>query len=208
MILRRFDSITRAVHWITAALTLGLVLTGTILYVGQLSAAVGRRAQLASIHVWCGLLLPVPLLVGVALRHAGTGLRSDLHELGWWSRADRRWLRKSTRVTPAGKFNGGQKLATALFGGLLVAQLLTGALMHWNRPFPDDWRTGATFVHDWAYLALTALVIGHVGRALREPVLMTSMTSGGVPLEWAERERPGWAKRVTSSTHATTDRED
>jgi formate dehydrogenase subunit gamma len=203
---RRFDVITRAVHWLTALLTLGLVSTGTVLYVGQLSAAVGRRAQLASIHVWCGLLLPVPLLAGVALRHAGGGLRADLHELGWWSRSDRRWLRKSTRVSPAGKFNGGQKLATAVFGGLLAAQLLTGAVMHWNHPFSDDWRTGATFVHDWAYLALTALVIAHIGRAIREPVLMTSMFTGDVPVDWAERERPGWAKRVTSGTHTVMDR--
>jgi formate dehydrogenase subunit gamma len=146
-------------------------------------------------------------LIGVVMGHAGASLRSDLHELGWWSRSDRRWLRKSTRVTPAGKFNGGQKLATALFGGLLVAQLLTGALMQWNRAFSDEWRTGATFVHDWGYLALTALVIAHIGRAIREPELMTSMTTGGVPLDWAERERPGWAKRVSSSTHAATDRE-
>jgi len=81
----------------------------------------------------------------------------------------------------------------ALFGGLLVAQLLTGALMHWNQPFPDDWRTGATFVHDWGYLALVVLVLGHVGRAFQEPVLLNSMVTGKVPSAWAERERPAWA---------------
>jgi formate dehydrogenase subunit gamma len=88
-----------------------------------------------------------------------------------------------------------------------ISKPLTGALMHWNRAFSDDWRTGATFVHDWAYLALTALVIAHIGRALREPVPMTSMTTGCVPLDWAERERPGWAKRVTNGTQAATGRE-
>jgi formate dehydrogenase subunit gamma len=191
--LLRFDLTTRLVHWTCAVLTLGLLVTGTILYVGQLEAAVGRRAQLAMIHVWCGVLLPVPLLLGVALRRRGALLRQDLHELSWWTRADRRWLRRSTRVTPDGKFNGGQKLATALFGALLVAQLLTGLLMHWNHAFSDDWRTGATFVHDWGYLALFALVLGHVGRALREPELLSSMFVGTVPSEWAERERPGWA---------------
>lgn len=196
MTLRRFDVVTRLVHWSTAVLTLVLVTTGTILYVGQLSAAVGRRAMLASIHVWSGVLLLVPLVVGVGLRHAGRGLRADLHELSWWTRADRRWLRRSTRESPAGKFNGGQKLATALFGGLFVAQLLTGLLMHWNRSFSDDWRTGATFVHDWAYLALFLLVVGHIGRALQEPVLLKSMTTGTVPTAWAERERQGWARRA------------
>jgi formate dehydrogenase subunit gamma len=199
MSVRRFDLTTRLVHWSIALLTFGLLVTGTILYVGQLEAAVGRRAQLASIHVWCGLLLPVPLLVGAVLRHAGAGLRADLHELSWWSAADKRWLRRSTRRAPDGKFNGGQKLATALFGGLLLAQLVTGAVMHWNRPFPDDWRTGATFVHDWGYLALAVLVLGHIGRSLREPDLLNSMVVGSVPTSWAKRERPGWAERESAN---------
>ena len=204
MTLRRFDALTRFVHWSTTVLTFGLLVTGTVLYVGQLSATVGRRALLASIHVWCGILLVVPLLAAIALRRAGRSLRADLHELGWWSGSDWRWLRRSTRSVPDGKFNGGQKLATVLFGGLFVAQILTGALMHWNRAFSDDWRTGATFVHDWGYLALAVLVVGHIGRALREPVLLRAMATGTVPVAWAERERPGWARRERHrETHTT-----
>ena len=197
MRVRRFDRATRAVHWSTTVLVIGLLVTGTILYVGQLSAAIGRRALLAEIHLWCGVLLAVPLIAGVALPRAGRGLRSDLHELSWWSRADRAWFRRSTRTSPAGKFNGGQKLATAAFGGLLVAQLMTGALMHWNGPFSDDWRTGATFVHDWAYLALGVLVIGHIGKAFGEPETLTAMTSGSVSAAWVARERPGWVSTDT-----------
>ena len=204
MKVQRFDLATRLVHWTVAVLTLVVLATGTILYVGQLEAAVGRRAQLASIHLWCGLLLPVPLVVGALLRRRGAGLRADLHELSWWSAADKRWLRRSSRRIPAGKFNGGQKLATALFGGLLLAQLITGAVMHWNQPFPDDWRTGATFVHDWGYLALVVLVLGHIGRAFQEPVLLNSMVTGTVPTEWAERERPVWAGRPGARQHEST----
>ena len=195
MTIRRFDVATRVVHWATAVLTLVLLVTGTILYVGQLEAAVGRRALLASIHVWSGILLVVPLLLGVSLRRWGEGLRHDVRELSWWTRADKQWLRRATRAEPDGKFNGGQKLATALFGGLLLAQLITGALMHWNKPFSDDWRTGATFVHDWGYLALFVLVLGHIGRSLREPELLKSMATGDVPIGWARRERPGWVAR-------------
>ena len=194
MTIRRFDVVTRVVHWTIAVLTLVVLVTGTILYVGQLEAAVGRRAQLATIHVWCGLLLPIPLVLAYVLRRAGARLRSDLHELTWWSDADRRWLRRSTRRAPEGKFNGGQKLATVLFGGLLLAQLLTGSLMHWNQPFPDEWRTGATFVHDWAYLALFVLTLGHIGKAFQEPALLSSMFTGTVPSEWADRERPAWGQ--------------
>jgi len=83
----------------------------------------------------------------------------------------------------------------------LLAQLLTGALMHWNQPFPDDWRTGATFVHDWGYLALAVLVLGHIGRSFQEPVLLNSMVTGTVPSEWAQRERPAWSDRQRTPDH-------
>ena len=189
----RFDRMTRLVHWSTAVLTGLLLVTGTILYVAQFSAIVGRRALLVRIHVVSGVLLFVPLVVGLVVSRA---LRDDVRVLNRWTRSDRAWLRKRTREAPAGKFNGGQKLATALFGGLLAVQLLTGALMHWNEPFSDAWRTGATFVHDWGYLALVALTVGHILRARREPELLTSMRTGVVPREWAERERPGWAQAV------------
>src|SRR3954452_14421801 len=160
---------TRVVHWVTAALALVLVLTGTILYVPQLSAAIGRRATLNTIHVVAGLLLPVPLLLGVVAGRAGRRLRRDLVELGRWDETDSAWVRRRrARPVPAGKFNGGQKLVTALFGGAFAVQLLTGAIMHWNKPFPDDWRTGATFVHDWAFLVLVALTIGHMLKAFEE----------------------------------------
>ena len=80
--------------------------------------------------------------------------------------------------------------------------------MHWNGRFPDDWRTGATFVHDWAYLALFVLVVGHLGRSFREPELLNSMVIGTVPVEWAERERPGWAERTLARVGDTKDTEE
>jgi formate dehydrogenase subunit gamma len=198
-VIPRFDRATRIVHWTTTVLTVTLLATGTILYVGQLSAVIGRRALLARVHLWSGLLLLVPLLVGLMLGRLGSGLRADAVELGRWSESDRRWLRRRSRTTPAGKFNGGQKLAACVFAGLFVMQLLTGALMHWNQPFADEWRTGATFVHDWAYLGLFVLVVGHIRHALREPELLTSMTGGTVSRGWAERERPGWVARLTDA---------
>jgi formate dehydrogenase subunit gamma len=192
-VLLRFDATTRIVHWATAGLGIVVLLTGTILYVDQLSTKIGRRALIENVHVVCSWLLVVPLLVGVLLSRPGRRLRADLTELSRWTKADRRWLRRSTRVTPAGKFNGGQKLASALFAGLFVMQLLTGSLMLWNRPFADSWRTGATYVHDWGYLALAVIVTGHVLEAISQPTLLRSMIDGTVPRRYAERERPQWA---------------
>ena len=188
----RFDRMTRVVHWMTALLGVIALVTGTILYVPDFSAAVGIRATLKELHVIASLLLVVPLAVGTVSGSAGRRLRSDLLELSRWTTADRRWLRRRTRGAPAGKFNGGQKLVTAMFAGLFVMQLLSGFLMYWPNSFPDAWRTGATFVHDWAYLGLAAAVVGHVFKAISEPELMRSMMGGTVPKAWADRERPTW----------------
>ena len=53
--------------------------------------------------------------------------------------------------------------------------LATGAIMRWFEPFPIDWRTGATFVHDWFALGVWIAVLGHIlfaftrsGRAARD----------------------------------------
>jgi formate dehydrogenase subunit gamma len=192
-VLVRFDVITRFVHWATTALGIVVLLTGTILYVDELSTKIGRRALIENVHVVCSWLLVVPLLVGVLLSGPGRRLRADLAELSRWTRADRRWLRRSTRMTPAGKFNGGQKLVAALFAGLFAMQLLTGSLMLWNKPFSDSWRTGATFVHDWGYLALAVVVTGHVIKAVQQRELLRSMIGGTVPRWYAEQERPRWA---------------
>jgi formate dehydrogenase subunit gamma len=195
----RFDLVTRLAHWLTAALAGVLLLTGTILYVPQLSAIIGRREILKTLHVYSGVLLFVPIVVGVLLGRAGRGLRADLVELGRWDDTDVGWLRRRTRRLPAGKFNGGQKLLTALFGGGFAVQLLTGAVMNWNRPFSDDWRTGATFVHDWTYVVLVVLVVGHVLKAFEEPELRTAMIRGWVPTAWASRARPGWLAKHSDS---------
>jgi formate dehydrogenase subunit gamma len=188
----RFDGVTRAVHWATAVLGGVALVTGTILYVPEFSAAVGLRAVLKELHVVASLLLAVPVAVGAASGPAGRRLRADLVELSRWTGADRRWLRRRSRGAPAGKFNGGQKLVTAMFGGFFAMQLVSGSVMYWNEPFPNSWRTGATFVHDWAYIGLALAVLGHVAKAIGEPELMRSMVRGTVPREWAARERPTW----------------
>jgi len=188
----RFDGLTRIVHWSTAVAGAAVLATATVLYVPLFSAKVGRRATLMEIHVVAGLFLPVPLLFALAMGPTGARLRRDLAELWRWTAADRRWLRPKRRVMTEGKFNGGQKLVTALFAGLFLMQLLSGSVMFWHQPFSTSWRTGATFVHDWAYIALFVIVVGHITKALQEPVLMRAMTNGEVPREWARRERPTW----------------
>jgi formate dehydrogenase subunit gamma len=194
--LLRFDRVERAVHWVNASLFGVLMLTGAALYAGPVSALVGNREVVRALHVYSGILLPVPLLLGVVGRH-GARLRTDLGRLNRWSRDDARWFRKRQRPRVVlGKFNPGQKLNAAFIGGAGIVMLATGSIMKWFEPFPIDWRTGATFVHDWFALGIWIAVIGHILFAVRDGDALESMLGGTVPAAWARTQAPLWYEEL------------
>jgi formate dehydrogenase subunit gamma len=185
--------VERALHWANAVLFLVLMATGAALYVGPLSAVVGRRDLVRTVHVYCGLALPVPIIVALAGRWR-TRLRADLSALNRWDADDWLWLRTLGRdpTVRLGKFNAGQKLNAAFVAGAIPVMLATGTVMRWFHPFPVDWRTGATFVHDWTAIGLYVAVFVHVVKALSDGVGLRGMVAGEVPAAWAERHRPKW----------------
>jgi formate dehydrogenase subunit gamma len=111
---------------------------------------------------------------------------------------DRRWLLSLGRRARdrMGKFNAGQKLNAIFVAGSIPVMLATGAIMRWFDPFPLAWRTGATFVHDWIALVLLVVVVGHVGKALAEPIALRAMARGTVSAAHAERRHPRWWAEV------------
>jgi formate dehydrogenase subunit gamma len=198
--LKRFDVRERLLHWVNATLFGTLMLTGAALYAGPISTLVGHRPVVRFIHVYSGLLLPFPLLLAIAGRR-GRMVRTDLSRLNRWSRDDARWLRRKRRAdVQLGKFNPGQKLNAAFVAGAGIVMLATGSIMHWFNAFSLDWRTGATFVHDWFALAIWAVVLGHIFYALRDSDSLDSMlTSGTVPARWARTHTPLWYEEVTGT---------
>lgn len=225
----RYDTVERVVHWSTAVAMSLLLATGSVLYIGQLSAIFGRRELVRTIHVWSGFALLVPLVVGL-LGPWRRALVADMKRLGRWTKADSTWFRAFGRgrrravrdrrerewrdddgpaddipgvripgALPTGKFNGGQKLFGAFVGGAMPVMLATGSIMHWFKPFPDAWRTGATFVHDWIYIGLAIGIVIHIFKALGEPTLLRAMVRGWVPRRWAEVQRPGWLAEVDAA---------
>jgi formate dehydrogenase gamma subunit len=197
----RFDAVERAVHWVNAVLFLVLVGTGAILYLEPLQAVVGRRALVEDVHVYAGLALPVPLLIALS-GSWGRALRDDMRRFNRWSSDDWEWLRAIFRPGPergvdgraarVGKFNAGQKLNAAFVAGAGLVMLGTGVIMRWYHPWPLNWRTGATFVHDWLALAVGIVIIGHMGMALREPEVLRAMFLGTIRQAWAKRHAPAW----------------
>lgn len=168
---RRFGRSQKWVHRATAALMGICVVTAACLYVPQFAELVGRRELVVRVHEWAGLALPVPALVGLVSR----AFRADLGFLNRFGPHDRVWLRAALRrdkrraSRPAGKFNAGQKVYAAWIAGASLVMLGTGLLMWFTHLTPIQWRTSATFVHDWLALSIGIVLAGHIGMALGDP---------------------------------------
>jgi len=197
--LLRFDRTERLVHWANAVLFLVLIATGASLKVAALSTVVGNRATVKAVHLYAGLLLPVPVVVALLLRAPGSMLRADLRRVNRWTPDDRAWwFPRMRRRVALGKFNPGQKSNVVFTGATIVVMLMTGSIMQWNDPFSDSWRTGATFVHDSTWLVCMAVIAGHLWFALRDRDALRSMWRGWVPAAWAARRCPRWHDEETT----------
>jgi cytochrome b subunit of formate dehydrogenase len=159
---RRFSRAEVAVHAGFSVLVLVAVVTAAALYVDALAQLVGRRALVAQVHLVAGLLIPVPLALGLL----SGAVRDDVRRLDRWSAADREWLRAHDRRSgrlQVDRFNAGQKLNAAFTLGAVLVLLGTGTVMgSLLGDWPDRARTGATLVHDWTALGLVVAVVGHL----------------------------------------------
>jgi formate dehydrogenase subunit gamma len=215
-VIERFTRAERSLHWATAAAVLVCAVTGLILYVGPLTAAVGRRNLVKDVHVIAGLAMPVPLVLAYAGRWRA-GIRADVRRLARWTRADRRWLwsRGRDATDAVGKFNAGQKANAAFVFGMIPIMVVTGSIMRWYEPFAITYRTGATFVHDWTAIATWVIVAGHISFALADRGSLRGMLTGRVTRPWAEHHHPRWAATLaddagddTGDTSGATTRHD
>ncbi len=205
----RFDRVERTVHWLNASLFLILIATGAALYFTPLIALVGRRRLIEQVHLYAGLSLPVPLLLGLA-GSWGRGLRRDVGRINRWTEEDLQWLRglvntasgrRQAALRPRlGKFNAGQKLNGAFVAGGGLVMLGTGALLRWYVPFPLSWRAGATFVHNWLAVIFVIAIVGHIALALADREALRAMFGGRVSRAWAARHAPAWLDESAEQT--------
>jgi formate dehydrogenase subunit gamma len=201
----RFDAVQRTAHWANALLFAILMLTALPLYFPSLSDVIGRRALVVNIHVWSGVVLPVPILISL-LGPWGAQMRRDIRRINVWTKDEVQWLRTLGRHAPrvVDKFNPGQKLNAIFVGGSIVVMFATGFVLKWFGFFPVSWRTGATFVHDVLALGIFAVVLGHILFAVTHPESLRSMLKGWVSEAWAARNAPGWLRE--SKVDAKRDR--
>ena len=199
--LRRFTPAERLVHKLVAILMGICLVTAAILYNGALAMGVGYRHVVELVHVWSGLALPVPMLIGAV----SAAYRLDVRRLNRFTPNDWRWLRTRTRrdrTISVGKFNAGQKINSWLVAGATGVLLGTGILMYWTGLVRLSWRSGATFVHDWTALMLGILVIGHIAYALKDPEARRGMRTGRVSRSWAQDEHAAWLDEIAKEPGA------
>jgi formate dehydrogenase subunit gamma len=194
--IRRFSRGERWIHATFGTLMGVCIITAAMLYWGPLSMLVGRRELVETVHYTCGLLLPLPLILGAL---ASRAFRADVRLLNRFRPGDWRWLRARDRrggSFPSGKFNAGQKLNSAFVLGAVLALLGTGLMLHYFSLFPDDISTGATFVHDAFAAAVVVVSAGHLWMAWQDPEARRGLRTGTVSREWAQREHGLWAAAV------------
>jgi formate dehydrogenase subunit gamma len=202
--IRRFTPGERWIHGSFGTLMGVCILTAAMLYWAPLSTLVGRRDVVERVHFTSGLLLPLPLLVGAL---ASRAFRADVRRLNRFLPGDWRWLRAHDRRNgsyPSGKFNAGQKLNSAFVLGAVLVLLATGLMLHWFSVFPDQIRTGATFVHDSFAAAVVVVTAGHLWMAWREPQARRGLRTGFVPRSWAQREHALWAAATSRDSQGAT----
>ncbi len=190
-------------HWLTSVFMGICILTAAILYNASIAVLVGHRYLVEQIHVYSGIALPVPLVVGIVSR----AYRDDARRLNRFTPSDWAWLRSRSRRDgriEVGKFNAGQKLNAALSVGSIGVLLLSGMVMYLTKLTPLTWRSGATFVHDWFALAVGLLVVGHIVMATKDPYAMAGMRTGRVSLRWARREHGAWAREIAGDPPVRT----
>ncbi|MGW0296489.1 cytochrome b/b6 domain-containing protein [Streptomyces anthocyanicus] len=201
---RRFSTAERMVHRATGWLMLLCLVSAACLYLGPIAQLVGRRHLMVTVHEWSGILLPVPLLLGLL----SPAFRADLRRLNRLAAYDRQWLRSARRrltspqARPAGKFNAGQKLYAGWIAGAVLVMMATGLLMWFMGLLPAVSRTSAIFVHDCLAWAITIVLIGHMRKAYEDPEARLGMRTGYVSRSWAARYHSHWLRDDAERTES------
>ncbi|PXX54906.1 formate dehydrogenase subunit gamma [Nocardia tenerifensis] len=186
------------IHRTTATLMLVCATTAAFLYIGPLAQLVGQRHIVATFHEWSGVLLLVPVPLGLF----SPAFRADLRRLNRSAPYDRRWLSAVRRGLtapadrPAGKFNAGQKLYAGWIAGAVLVMGSTGLLMWFIHLLPAVSRTSAIFVHDVLALAIAAVLAGHIRKAFQDPEARRGMRTGYVNRDWAGEQHPQWLTKT------------
>jgi formate dehydrogenase subunit gamma len=192
----RFTATERLVHWIHASAFLGLLATGLVLYVPQLSIWMARRNLVKNVHIWVAVAWAVALALVFLLGNRRALVRT-WREVEAVDRDDLRWL--LGRRAAQGRFNAGQKLNVLLTAAFAILFAVSGLLLWLGERDHRFVLGGSIVVHDALTLLSVVVVLGHLYLALIHPATrhaLRGMTVGDVREDWAREHHPKWLARV------------
>lgn len=205
--IQRFTYAERVVHWLVGLTFVFLLLTGLAFSYPKLfwlTSLVGGGAVARVLHPWVGLAFTVGLVCMVVLWIGDMALdRQDLQ----WLKAIRHYIAdERSKVPPAGKYNGGQKLFFWVQGALGIVFLLTGLLLWFPDgflglgPFGRDALSAMRLVHYLGALGGGLFLIVHIYLGtVAYPGTARGMIDGKVTHGWAKLHHPQWHREKTGS---------
>ena len=213
--IKRFTRTERAAHWLLAATFFVMLFTGLCLSVSAFQGILDRPTAKAW-HIWSAVVLAAGLVL-ITLLGNRRALARSAREIDRFDGDDGRWLRGAPgrvwnggSAPPQGRFNAGQKLNSALIGGLMLAMYATGFLLWYGERNTSYRFAGTVMVHDWGTLILMFLVAGHLYLAVLHPATrhaLRGMTAGDVDEAWARRHHSKWVDEASVPDRVTADPE-
>lgn len=167
-------------HWLVAVAVLSMAGTGVVMYVPDLSEAVGQRFWVRMLHLLMAVGLLVALLIFAVARRFDAGRLE--RQLAIWSERDVRWFLSGQRGADE-RFNPGQKLFASLIATALAVLFLTGVPMYWWGWFNGALVARGRDLHVLAAAGLIVLLGGHMYLGLLSPY--------GLLEDWARQRRAG-----------------
>jgi formate dehydrogenase subunit gamma len=211
--IKRFTRTERAAHWLLAATFFVMLFTGLCLSVSAFEGLLDRPTAKAW-HLWSAVAL-IAGLVLIALLGNRRALARSAGEMDRFDGDDGRWLKSAPgrvwnggAAPPQGRFNAGQKLNSALVGGLMLTMYATGFLLWYGERDTSYRFAGTVMVHDWGTLILMFLVAGHLYLAVLHPATrhaLRGMTLGDVDEAWARKHHPKWVDEPPVPERAAAD---
>jgi cytochrome b subunit of formate dehydrogenase len=213
-LIRRFDSVEIALHWLYAVLFFVLLLSGLGLYLGPgLNPVLSHRSLVREVHLDAALaLVALPVIVASARVGTLSRLRRDVET---FDRDDGRWLRRAfvprflrrKPLPPQGRFNAGQKLNTIAVAAATVGFTVTGFLMWQGAHLPTSLSEAADTWHLLLMVAMMPLIAGHLILALLLPSTRPALRGvfvGTVRLDFASRRHAKWVAASEGATSGET----
>lgn len=202
VVVSRYRGFTRLNHWIIAASTILLMLSGFALFwpgLFWLTGLFGGGQTARWLHPFLGLVLAAGyLLIFIQLVPRNIFRRDD----AVWVRHIRDVMDQNEEKLPTlGKYNAGQKFVFWAMAALILVLLLTGIAI-WHEYFPDlvaiGTRRWAVAIHAGAAVIMVLVFLLHVYAAIWTRGTIRAMTRGTVTGGWAWRHHRKWLREVVA----------